>query len=143
MVVDTNILIHASNRDDPLHAPCRAWLDACRAGTDAWFLTWGIVYEFIRVVSHPGVLEHPCKASDAWRFVEALRPSPGLQFLVETERHARLLGSLLDSMPNLAGNVLHDVHTATLMREHGIRRIATRDMGFHRFDFLEPFDPVP
>lgn len=26
-------------------------------------------------------------------------------------------------MPELRGNVLHDVHTAILMREHGIHRV--------------------
>jgi hypothetical protein len=28
------------------------------------------------------------------------------------------------------------------MREHGIRRIITRDTDFHRFPFLEPVDPL-
>jgi len=28
------------------------------------------------------------------------------------------------------------------MRAHGIKRIYTRDMDFHRFRFLEPVDPT-
>jgi predicted nucleic acid-binding protein len=28
------------------------------------------------------------------------------------------------------------------MREHGIRRICTRDADFHRFPFLEVIDPA-
>jgi predicted nucleic acid-binding protein len=28
------------------------------------------------------------------------------------------------------------------MREHGIRRIYTRDTDFHRFPFVEPIDPM-
>jgi predicted nucleic acid-binding protein len=28
------------------------------------------------------------------------------------------------------------------MREHGIRRICTRDTDFHRFPFLEAIDPM-
>lgn len=28
------------------------------------------------------------------------------------------------------------------MREHGIKRIYTRDTDFHRFPFLEPVDPA-
>jgi predicted nucleic acid-binding protein len=28
------------------------------------------------------------------------------------------------------------------MREHGIKRIYTRDTDFHRFSFLEPVDPT-
>lgn len=46
-------------------------------------------------------------------------------------------------MPHLAGNLLHDAHTAILMREHGVRRIATKDTDFRRFSFLVPFDPAP
>ena len=37
---------------------------------------------------------------------------------------------------------IHDAHTAILMREHGIRRIVTRDADFHRFPFLEVVDPL-
>lgn len=143
LLVDTNILIHASNHDDPLHACCAAWLDEQRSGPDAWFLTWGVLYEYLRVVTHPRVLEKPLSATEAWRFVEALRSSPSLEILVETDRHADVLASILESMPNLAGNILHDVHTAALMKEHGVSRIATRDTDFHRFTFLEPFDPAP
>ena len=52
-VVDTNILVYASNQDAPPHAFCRTWLDDQRKSADAWFLTWGILHEFIRVITHP------------------------------------------------------------------------------------------
>jgi predicted nucleic acid-binding protein len=45
-------------------------------------------------------------------------------------------------MPHLAGNIFHDAHTAILMREHGIRRICTRDVGFRQFSYLEVVDPL-
>ena len=45
-------------------------------------------------------------------------------------------------MPGLRGNTFHDAETAVLMREHGVRRIYTRDTDFHRFPFLEPIDPL-
>jgi predicted nucleic acid-binding protein len=51
-------------------------------------------------------------------------------------------GQVLAELPHLAGNILHDSHTAILMREHGIRRICTRDTDFHRFPFLEVIDPL-
>jgi predicted nucleic acid-binding protein len=35
-----------------------------------------------------------------------------------------------------------DALTAILMREHGIRRICTRDTDFHQFAFLEVIDPL-
>src|SRR5262249_8922648 len=43
---------------------------------------------------------------------------------------------------NLAGNLLHDAHTAILMRKHGIGRICTRDTDFNQFPFLEAIDPL-
>jgi uncharacterized protein len=45
-------------------------------------------------------------------------------------------------LPHLAGNLLHDAHTAVLLREHGIRRICTRDTDFNQFTFLEVIDPL-
>lgn len=37
---------------------------------------------------------------------------------------------------------MHDVHTAVLMREHGVSRICTRDVHFRRFPFLTVIDPL-
>jgi predicted nucleic acid-binding protein len=37
---------------------------------------------------------------------------------------------------------VHDLHTAVLMREHGISRIVTRDADFRRFRFLDVVDPL-
>ena len=48
----------------------------------------------------------------------------------------------LSELPDLRGNVMHDVHTAVLMREHGISRICTRDTAFRRFPFLTVVDPL-
>jgi predicted nucleic acid-binding protein len=78
----------------------------------------------------------------AWRFVEDLLASPGLRVLTATDRHAAVAAEVFASLPHLSGNLMHDAHTAVLMREHGVRRIYTRDTDFHRFPFLEPVDPL-
>ena len=78
----------------------------------------------------------------AWEFVTELLDSPGLEILVQTQRNADVAGAVIAELPHLAGNILHDAHTAILMREHGIRRICTRDTDFHRFPFLEVIDPI-
>lgn len=62
--------------------------------------------------------------------------------LVPTERHSEVAGAVLAGYPHLAGNFFHAAHTAILMREHGIRRICTRDVDFTRFRFLEVVDPA-
>jgi predicted nucleic acid-binding protein len=117
-------------------------MDAWRRQAGAWYLTWGIVYEFLRVTTHPRVFRSPWSAAQAWTFVEALLASPNLELLCPTDRHAEVVAEVLQIVPHLSGNLLHDAQTAVLMREHGIRTIMTRDTDFHRFPFLESIDPV-
>jgi len=142
-VVDTNILVYAANRTAPEYARCRELIEAWRRQAAPWYLTWKIIYEFLRVTTHPRVMPHPWELRQAWRFVEALLSSPGLILLTETDRHAVIAGEVFARLGTvLAGNLIHDAHTAVIMREYGIRRIYTRDADFHRFDFLEVIDPL-
>jgi predicted nucleic acid-binding protein len=96
----------------------------------------------MRVTTHPRVMRKPWSASRDFAFVSALLASPGLGVLVPTERHADVVERVIAELPWLAGNLVHDAHTAVLMREHGIVRICTRDMDFHSFPFLEVIEPV-
>lgn len=141
-VADTNVLIYAADEAAPEHATCRRLLEQWRARSSAWYITWGIAYEFLRVATHPRVFRHPRSLPEARRFLAALAVSPGLGVLTPTDRHAAVLDEVIAEVPGLSGNLLHDAHTATLMREHGVRRICTRDVDFHRFPFLEPIDPL-
>lgn len=140
-VVDTNILVYGANADSPSHERYRELVSTWRRGPDVWFLTWGIVFEFLRVVTHPRVLARPWDAPSAWSYVEGLLASRGLVMLQETERHAAVARLVLSEIPALSGNLVHDARTAILMREHGIHRIVTRDTDFRRFPFLEVVDP--
>jgi toxin-antitoxin system PIN domain toxin len=142
IVVDTNVLVYAANLDSPFHRPCNDWLKRQQQQLGAWYTTWPILYEFLRVTTHPRILPRPYGTTLAWKFVTALLASPGLSVLVATERHADVAGQVIAELPHLAGNILHDTHTAILMREHGIKQICTRDTDFSRFRFLEVIDPL-
>jgi len=117
-------------------------LEDWRRNPAAWHATWSILYEFLRITTHPRVLRKPWRISQAWGFVQALLASPGLDILVETERHVAVAEQVLAEVPQLGANILHDTHIAILMREHGIKWIYTRDTDFHRFPFLEVVDPL-
>lgn len=141
-VVDTNVLIYAADESAPGHAQCRVRLEEWRRTAAAWYVTWSIVYEFLRVTTHPRVFRSPWTAARAWQFIEAVLASPGVAVLAATDRHHDVASETLKELPHLAGNLMHDAHTAILMREHGIKTIYTRDTDFHRFPFLEPIDPL-
>jgi toxin-antitoxin system PIN domain toxin len=141
-LVDTNVLVDVVNRDSEFHEPCRRTIEACRARPAPWYLSWPICYEFLRVCTHPRILPHPWSIGAAWHFLETLLDSPSVGVLLPTTQHAALLNEIIAAAPQLRGNILHDLHTATLMREHGIKEIYTRDMDFHRFPFLTVLDPA-
>jgi len=141
-VVDTNVLVYAASEESPEHGRCHEKLDGWRESGEPWYLTWPIVYEFLRITTHPRVWSRPWSARQALTFIHALLASPGLGILSATDRHADTLSRVLEELPDVRANVVHDVHTAVLMREHGIRRIITRDNDFHRFPFLEVVDPL-
>jgi toxin-antitoxin system PIN domain toxin len=142
LLVDTNVLVYAADTGATEHGKSRALIDSCRARPSAWYLSWGIVYEFVRVVTHPRVFRRPWPISQAWLFVQALLASPSLGVLTETDRHPAVAEEVMRELPFAAGNLVHDLHTAILMKEHGVRVIYTRDADFHRFPFLEVRDPM-
>jgi predicted nucleic acid-binding protein len=62
--------------------------------------------------------------------------------MVPTNRHPVVAAEVFAQVPDLAGNIIHDAHTAILLREHGVGRVCTRDSDLHRFPFLEVVDPI-
>lgn len=141
-VVDTNVLIYAADVSAVEHTRCRDLFLAWRRQPEPWYLTWGVIYEFLRVVTHARVFRQPWTPTAAWNFVDSLLAAPALGLLVETERHSQVLAELIAAVPRLTGNLLHDAHTAALMHEHGVRAIYTRDTDFHRFPRIEVRDPL-
>lgn len=141
-VVDTNIFVYAADEDSPFHACCRGKIEEWRGLGTPWYSTWGTMFEFLRVITHPRVFRKPWTAPKAWSFVEAILAAPAFGLLVPSERHAEIAAETIRKSANLHGNLLYDAQTAILMREHGIKTIYTRDTDFHRFPFLEPIDPT-
>ena len=136
LVFDTNVLLHAADERSDLGLSCRRRLDDARSDSAPAFLTWSVCYEFLRVSTHAHAFRSPWTPSAAWSFIERLLAAPGFEMLVATPRHAAVLAQTLSELPDLRGNVMHDVHTSVLMREHGVSRICTRDKDFRRFPFL-------
>ena len=141
-VADTNVLVYAANEDCQEHQRCLDLVTEWRHSRLPWYLTWSIIYEFLRIVTHPRVLSQPWSLGESWAFVTALKSSASMGILTATEQHDQVLDQTLEENPDLRGNLLHDAHTVVLMKEHGIRRIYTRDTDFHRFPSVEVLDPL-
>ena len=142
LVFDTNVLIDAANADSEFHEPCRRILEEARRDPSPAFITWSICYEFLRVTTHPRVPQPRWRVQDSWMFIQTLLDSPGFSLLTASDRHQAVLSQTISELPDIRGNLVHDLHIASLMREHGISRICTRDTDFYRFPFLDVVDPL-
>ncbi|HEX6562733.1 MAG TPA: TA system VapC family ribonuclease toxin [Chthoniobacterales bacterium] len=142
LVIDTNILLYAANSAASQNDRCRSFLEESVASGDICFLPENVVYEFLRVATHPRVFPNPLEASDALKFVSAMLAVANFRTLSAGDNHWQVFRALVMELGEPSGNFFFDVHTVALMREHGIRRIATADADFFKFRGLEIINPV-
>ena len=142
LAVDTNVLLYAVNTRSEYRDICRRKLEGWRLDATPTFLTWSVVYEFLKASTHPGTFSSPLRASESWGFIHELLGSPGFEILSPTSRHSAVLSQTLVEVPEVQGNLAHDLHIAVVLREHGVSQICTNDRDFHRFPFLTVVDPL-
>jgi len=141
-LIDTNIFLHAANTGSPDHVRARAFLEGHLRLRTSWCTTWPILYEFLRVATHSRVFPKPLKAREALAFVGSLAEAGEVVMLASTERHLIALEAVVEELGRPAGNLFHDIHTAALMREHGVREIITADSDFLQFKMLQVTNPL-
>jgi predicted nucleic acid-binding protein len=107
-----------------------------------WVLTWGIVYEFLRLVTHRRMFRRPLSATQALTFLDPILGSELVSVLGPTERHEQVMRSLVRELGRPAGNLFHDLETVVIMREHGVGEIMTADTDFKKFSRLIVTNPL-
>jgi toxin-antitoxin system PIN domain toxin len=139
-VPDVNLLLHAYNRESPVHTAARTWWEALLNGTTPVGLSWVAMLGFIRIVTHPQVLANPMPVATACRHVRSWLGRPAVIVLHPGSRHAEIVFGLLESL-GTAGNLTTDAHLAALAIEHQAELHST-DADFARFPGLRWRNPV-
>lgn len=137
--VDANVLVYADNVDDPAHDTARVLLQRLSAGPDLLYLFWPVILGYLRIATNPRILRRPIPPKEAVHNVQALLALPHVVALGEGEGFWP--SYVASGGMSARGNAVPDTHLATLMREHGVRILYTRDRAFRRFDFLDVRDP--
>ena len=141
-VIDTNLLLYAANTNAVEHPQARNFLLAAGQSSDSWYLTEGILYEFLRVSTHPRVFPRPLNWKEALRFLQPILGSSRFGVLQASDRHWLIVEEVLAGLTHPAGNLLFDVRTVVLMREHGVRDIYTLDTDFLQFPGIRVMNPL-
>lgn len=141
-LIDTNILLYAANEEAPEYSRSYACITAAGQSPGPWYLTDGILYEFLRVATHPRIFPRPLKPAAALSFLQPLLDSPAFAVLTAGPRHWELLRKEMAAVAHPVGNLFFDIRTVVLMREHGVRTLYTADTDFLQFKGLDIVNPV-
>ncbi len=137
--VDANLLVYASNEADPAYPAARALVEQLAAGPALVYLFWPTIMGYLRIVTHPAILPQPLNFAEASGNVTALLERPHVRSPGESEGFWDLYRATAGSQAR--GNEVPDAHIATLMRQHGVAVIYTRDRGFRRYEGIQWRDP--
>jgi hypothetical protein len=137
---DVNVLLYASDSDSPIHEPARTFLKRVTTGDDLCCLGWPTVMSYLRIATHPGIFSSPLTPAQALGNIDALVGLPHVRLLAEEDGFLEVYRGVTGSFP-VRGNLVPDAHLASLLKQHGVRTLYTRDSDFRKFAFLEIRDP--
>lgn len=132
IAVDTNILVYAHRKSLPRHGWALGWIKHLAEGNVPWGLPVFCLGEFLRVVTHPRVLDPPSSLDQARSALEGLLQSPTLRVLNPGPRYPELFLEAVRSA-DARGNMVFDAQIAAVCWEHGASRFLTVDRDFTRF----------
>ena len=141
IIPDTNLLVYAYNRRNPLHGPASSWWDGLVNGTERIGVPWVVSTGFVRLMTHPRVVEHPVTPEQAvdyyveewFRFPHVMPLNPGAEHLTLFRRALAAAG--------VGANLVTDAHVAALAIEHQAE-VHSNDSDFGRFPGLRWRNPL-
>lgn len=136
IAVDTNVLVYAHRTELEGHERALLWLRRLAEGSRIWGLPVFCLGEFVRILTHPRVLDPPSALDEAWEAVTALLASPTLRLLSPGPRYPELFGHALREA-DARGNLAFDAQIAAVCLEQGASRFLTLDADFARFRDLD------
>lgn len=139
VLLDANLLLWAHHASFEHHAAARTWWAATLTSTPVVGVPWPTTLAFVRLSTHPRVLERPVEPATAWSVVEGWFARPNVRRPVPGDRHAEVLGRLLVD-GRARGNHVPDAHLAALAMEHGLELLSA-DRDFARYQGLRWSDP--
>ncbi|MFN0061872.1 MAG: TA system VapC family ribonuclease toxin [Myxococcaceae bacterium] len=140
IIPDINLLIYAHNAAAQQHAAARRWWEALLGAERSVGIPWAVAMGFIRLVTHPNVLEAPLRPAMAVELVKAWFSVPSVRVVETGPRHLELLEEL-STATGVLGSLTTDTHLAALAIEHQAE-LHSNDLDFTRFPGLKWHNPL-
>jgi len=137
---DINVLIYAFNDGTPEHDQAKQWWEELMNGTTPVALPWLVSSGFIRLVTHPKILNHPMSVPDAVKIVRSWLNQPVSLVIEPGKRFPDLFFHYLQNL-GTAGSLTTDAQLAALAVEHQAE-LHSSDNDFSRFEGLRWRNPL-
>ncbi|BBZ11643.1 type II toxin-antitoxin system VapC family toxin [Mycobacterium branderi] len=137
---DVNVLVYATHRASPFHDRAKALVEQFLAGPGLVYLLWPVALSYLRIVTHPTLLDAPLTPTAAAANIEQFVSQPHVRLVGEIDGFWPAYRRVADVI-NPRGNLVPDAHLVALMRQHGISTIWTHDRDFRKFEGITVRDP--
>ena len=137
---DVNVLVYATHRASPFHDKAKALVERFLAGPELVYLLWPVVFGYLRIVTHPRLLDAPLTPNVAIDNIEQFVCQPHVRLVGEIEGFWPIYRRVADTTKP-KGNLVPDAHLVAVMRQHGISTIWSGDRDFRKFDGITVRDP--
>lgn len=140
MLVDANLLIYAIDADSVHHDGVRPWWEDLLSGPETVGLPWLVILAFLRITTHPRIMQRPLPVDEALAYVERWLAVPGVEVVdAPPGLYPQLAAELRTS--GTGGNLTTDAFLAVLARSLGAT-LCSADEDFRRFRNVRVFNPL-
>ncbi|MBV9120333.1 MAG: PIN domain-containing protein [Chloroflexi bacterium] len=140
MLIDANLLIYAIVDNSPHHVAAEAWLAATLNGERRAAICWQTIGAFLRIVTHPRIVQPPLSSADATQYIEDWLATDTVWIPAEGWHTATLLSELI-VRHHLTGDLIPDAQLAAVAMEHGLT-VMSADSDFARFPEITWRNPL-
>jgi len=141
IALDTNILVHAHQRQAELHENAARVVRELAESPAPWAICFHGLVEFYAVVTHARLWKIPSTPHQAMDQIAAWRESPSLRLLSDSTASLDRLGELARKA-KISGGQIHDARIAACCLTFGVRELWTVDRDFSRFPSLAIRNPL-
>ncbi len=140
IVPDINLLVYAYNSESPYHKKAKHWWEETVNGDKRIGVPWLVSSGFVRLITHPRVLQNPVtplkavsKVESWFQYDSVIPVNPGTEHLTYFRQNLDAAG--------VGGNLVSDAHIAAIAIEYQAE-VHSNDSDFGRFPGLRWVNPL-
>lgn len=130
-LVDTNVLLYASDGTAEHHEVSRTWLQGALTGAEPLLVPWLVSVGFLRISTNPRSYGNPKSVAEAMSFLRTVVTARPVVRGEPDPRHLERVEALL-AATGAGGNLVNDAHLAALALQHDAT-VVSYDNDFARF----------